>query len=189
MKVRDIRTQQISHVDASIGKMMIASGVATEIPQLPHPGDYKRKRLVPQWDVNAYRVGNDEEILGVRMEIGATVCFYFGKPEHLNWKRDHAGNIFDPNFGRMVPENICKEYTRQYQKNPEQTMEFSMSLGRGAITNRALCGGDNVPNYGGDPVAHAEQVAFNKENGDLPRAGVAGTFLQLTGQEDFLKKY
>lgn len=171
MKIRDIKTQQISHVDHSIGKMMIASGLATEVPQLPHPGDYKRKKLEPQWAVGIYRVGNDEEILGVRMEIGATVTFYFGRPQHLNWKRDHAGNVYDPTFGRLVPENICKEYTRKYAKDPQRTMEFSMAQGRGSITNRDLCGGDNVPPYDGNAAAHAQQVAFNQNVGDHPRLG------------------
>jgi hypothetical protein len=149
MKIRILASGEVRHIDNSTGSALISAGLAELISKsdspLPQPGDYKPPQ--PKWSIVVVSpetitlTGRPQKFLAIRRDVirplasqqptsqvGA-VSYTLGgfadssfcslPPDLVHDKRYHDGRPFCSCFGCPVPDEILKEYKKQWKSNPD----------------------------------------------------------------------
>jgi hypothetical protein len=128
MKIKSKLNGEISNVRGDIAREMVKMGVAEIINdgtvengresfRLPQPGDHKP--AAPKWEVieRASSEGKNHGTLCIRMTILNQTTDYIGAPEHIR----QIG-------GWSPPENIVRDYTRQWAAHPELRDQLAVEI-------------------------------------------------------------
>jgi hypothetical protein len=133
------------HVQNQIGRALVNSGLAEEVPAAPGKSIWDRERekihaeiaagkkldTTPRFSVvkvdSKDEYGRDKTVLAVRCDYGMhnnhTVYHYMGKPLLLNAKIAHGGvERYFSGFGCETPKEICEVYERQWRAHPEMRL-------------------------------------------------------------------
>ena len=164
MKIRYLQgplTGQEKHVENSVGRFAIDSGLAEFVPpeQLAanrvhtleeiaegNPGTYvpPPASREPQWAVK--KIGEDHPKLCVEMKIHNAVYYYIGDPSpkaanrKIGWPGcPEGGGTFVNGLGRAIPESVLKEYADQWKANPKlRAKPFTESSNVNSINEAAI---------------------------------------------------
>lgn len=132
MLIRYLTNGVEQHVQNQLGRSLIAAGLAQEIPPKGSLLDQTRARLAaqmgsapalePKWAVVTEPYADlqdpNKHVLAIRMDLGKQTSHFFGYPDQVNAKKEWDGGCRYLNgFGREVPEEIAKEYRRQWKAN------------------------------------------------------------------------
>jgi hypothetical protein len=171
-------TGETSHVENAQARAFIAAGLAEPVADKHAAGAGPKPDMTPKWSVVLW----DNRILAIKMtrEMGTAkkeTHHYMGKPEFANarreWRDGDQVNGRYLYFPFAVPEKVLAEYTKQYEKNFDQTLAFAEARGEGIYTVGVSVGGHNQ-GYAGDdgtPPAPPARDGQGKLYGDHPRRG------------------
>lgn len=164
MKIRILASGEIRHIDNSTGSALVSAGLAESLSatddkpgRLPRAGD----AVVPQpiWEVVVIK--SAQPVLAIRMTIGTQDALYTGDPKKVNARVEwNGGGRFTNGFGREVPEEIAKQYAKQWKSNDHLRAVggFSDPDTRDAFSSTV------------NTVGQQEKEAFDREvaNGNVP---------------------
>jgi hypothetical protein len=122
MRIKSKLNGEISNVRGDIAREMVKLGVAEIIGEspaevaarLPKPGDAVTPE--PRWSVEV--VGLETKHLAIQMLIGVqnNQTLYIGHPDSVNARKEWpGGGRYLNGFGRAVPDEIAREYKRQWK--------------------------------------------------------------------------
>jgi len=128
MKIRILASNEVKHVENSLGSTLISAGLAeptqdpvTDSP-LPKPGDFKIPE--PKWSVIvhpwSHPLRETRSVLFIQMNFMHGSVQYCGHPKKVNARVEWpgGGRYLNP-FGRPVPPEIVAEYTKQWNAHEE----------------------------------------------------------------------
>jgi hypothetical protein len=125
--IKSLLNGEVSNVRADIAREMIKLGVATALDPLD-TSEGEGSRLPkyqpavmpePSWEVCVHNGAQGAKTLCIRMTLPNVTVDYFGLPADANRRHEwRGGGRYLNGFGREVPADIVKLYTRQHKENP-----------------------------------------------------------------------